>query len=74
MNRNSAGWVLFYLVKHSLPELSKSDRELSKVADGATEGHFKSLVRTINYVLGIEDLVLLLQPKITLMASIWRNI
>jgi hypothetical protein len=29
------------------PEIANSVRELSKVADGATEGHFKSLLLTI---------------------------
>jgi hypothetical protein len=33
------------------------------VADGATEGHFKALLRTINYVLGTEYHGLLLQPQ-----------
>jgi hypothetical protein len=51
------------LVKHSCPDTSNSVRELSKVVDGATEGHFKALLRTIKYVLGTEDHGLLLQPK-----------
>jgi hypothetical protein len=55
--------MLLYLVKHSQPDISNSVRELSKVADDATEGHFKPLLRTIKYVLGTEDHGLLLQPK-----------
>jgi hypothetical protein len=55
--------LLLYLVKHSHPGISNSARELSKVAAGATEGHFESLLRTIKYVIGTEDLGLLLQPK-----------
>jgi hypothetical protein len=34
------------------------------VAHGATEGHFKALLRTIKYGMGTEDLGLLLQPKL----------
>jgi hypothetical protein len=56
--------MLLYLVKHSRPDNSNSDRELSKVADGATEGHFKALLRTIKYVLVTEDHGLLLQPQL----------
>jgi hypothetical protein len=52
------------LVKHSRPDISNSVRELSKVADGATEGHFKALLRTVKYVMDTEDLGLLLQPKL----------
>jgi hypothetical protein len=55
--------MLLYLVKHSRPEISNSVRELSNVADGATEAHFKPLLRTIKYVLGTEDHGLLLQPS-----------
>jgi hypothetical protein len=51
-------------VKHSCPDISNSVRELSKVADGATEGHFKALLRTIKYVLGTEAHGLILQPKL----------
>jgi hypothetical protein len=55
--------ILFYLVKHSCPDFSKSVRELLKVADGAAEGHFKALLRIFKYVLGSEDHGLLVQPK-----------
>jgi hypothetical protein len=41
--------MLLYLVKHSRPDISNSVRELSKVADGATEGHFKALLSTVKY-------------------------
>jgi hypothetical protein len=34
--------MLLYLVKHSWPDISNSIREISKVADGATEGNFKA--------------------------------
>jgi hypothetical protein len=54
--RMGAG-MLLYLVKHSRPNISNSVREISKVADGVTEGHVKALLRTIKYVLGTKDLV-----------------
>jgi hypothetical protein len=55
--------MLLYLVKHILPDISSSVRELSKVADGAIEGHFKALLNTIKYVIDMEKLGLLIQPK-----------
>jgi hypothetical protein len=56
--------MLLHLVEHSCPDISNSVRELSKVADGATEGRFKALLRTIKYVLGTEDHGLLLQAHL----------
>jgi hypothetical protein len=55
--------MLLYLIKHSFPDISNSVRELSKVADGSTEAHFKALLRKIKYVFGTEDHELLLHPK-----------
>ena len=43
--------MLLYLLKHSRPDLSNSVRELTKVMDGATKGHLKSLHRVVKYVL-----------------------
>jgi hypothetical protein len=47
--------MLLYLVKLSCPDIFNSVRELSKVAVGATDGHFKALLSTIMFVLGTED-------------------
>jgi hypothetical protein len=55
--------MLLYLVKHSLPDISNSVIELSKVADGATEAHFKALLRTVKYSIDTGHLGLLIQPK-----------
>jgi hypothetical protein len=55
--------MLLYLVKHSRPDISNSVRELLKVADGATEVHFKALLCKIKYVIDAEELGLLIQPK-----------
>jgi hypothetical protein len=55
--------MLLYLVKHLQPNISNSVRELSKVAYGDTEAHFKALLRTIKYVLGTEYHGLRLQPQ-----------
>jgi hypothetical protein len=56
--------MLLYLIKYSRPDISNAVRELSKVADGATEAHWKSLLRTIKYVIDTENKALKLQPKI----------
>jgi hypothetical protein len=56
--------MLLYLVKHSRPEISNAVRELSKVCDGATYGHWKCLLRTIQYVLSTKSNGLKIQPTI----------
>jgi hypothetical protein len=43
--------MLLYLVKHSRPDISNAVRKLTKVLDGATNTHWKSLIRTIKLVL-----------------------
>ena len=48
--------MLLYLVKHS---------RLSKVADGATEMHWKALLRVIKYVLSTENHGLKIKPTLT---------
>jgi hypothetical protein len=54
--------MLLYLVKHSRPEISNAVREISKVGDGATYGHWKQLMRTIQYVLNTKDIGLKIKP------------
>ena len=56
--------MLLYLVKHSRPDISNAVRELSKVADGATEAHWKQLLRAIKYVITTENKALKLRPKL----------
>jgi len=55
--------MLLYLVKHSRPDIANAVRELSKVADGATQGHWKSLIRLIKYVLDTYSYGLKMKPK-----------
>jgi hypothetical protein len=43
--------MLLYLVKHSRPDISNAVREPTKVIDGATNAHWKSLIVTIRFVL-----------------------
>jgi hypothetical protein len=43
--------ILLYLVKHSQFDIANSARELSKVADGATIGHWKLLLSCIKYII-----------------------
>jgi hypothetical protein len=47
--------VLLYLVKHSRPDIANAVRELSKVMDQATIGHFKMLLRVIKFVVGTKN-------------------
>jgi hypothetical protein len=54
--------MLLWLVKHSRPDLNNATRELSKVADGATEGHWKELLRTISYTVKTKDIALKIKP------------
>ena len=56
--------MLLYLVKHFRPDNANSVRELSKVADGATEAHWKALFLVINYVLSTENHGLKIKPAL----------
>jgi hypothetical protein len=56
--------MLQHLIKHSRPDISNLVRDFSKVADGATEAHFKALLHTVKYVIATENLGSLLQPKL----------
>jgi Reverse transcriptase (RNA-dependent DNA polymerase) len=55
--------MLLYLVKHSRPDIANAVRELSKVADGATPGHWKAMIRLIKYVIDTEHYGLKIKPK-----------
>jgi len=52
-----------YLLKHSIPELSNSVRELSKVMDHANRAHQKALYRVLKYVKQTKERRLILEPK-----------
>jgi hypothetical protein len=54
--------MLLWLVKHSRPDLNNATRELSKVADGATEAHWKELLRTLSFTVNTKELALKLKP------------
>jgi hypothetical protein len=47
--------MLLCLVKHSIPDIANAVRELSKVTDGATDAHWKALLRVEKYVLSMEN-------------------
>lgn len=47
--------MLLYLVKYSRPDIANAVRELSKVMDGATPAHLKSLHRLIKFVTTTRD-------------------
>jgi len=54
--------MLLYLIKHSCPDISNAVRELTKVLDGATEAHWKAMLRVIKYVLDTKKYDLRLCP------------
>ena len=54
--------ILLYIIKHSRPDIANATRELSKVMDNATRGHYKSLLRTIKFVEDTRTKVLIMKP------------
>ncbi len=55
--------MLLYLVKLSRPEIANAVRELTKVLDGATESHYKAMLRVMKYIMETEVHGLTLNPK-----------
>jgi hypothetical protein len=53
--------MLMYLGKHSRPDIANATRELTKV-DGATEAHWKAMMRIIKYVFDTKQYSLKLKP------------
>ena len=49
--------MLLYLVKFSRLDISNTVRELSKVMDGATPAHMKSMLRTIKFIMDTRERV-----------------
>jgi hypothetical protein len=47
--------MLLYLVKYSRPDIANGVRELSKVMDGATMAHVKSLFRLVKFIMSTKD-------------------
>ena len=45
--------ILFFLVKHSRPDVSSMARELSKAKDGANPEAYKESLHIIRYVLDV---------------------
>jgi hypothetical protein len=65
--------MLLYLVKHSRPDVSNATRELSKVGDGATEAHWKQLLRAFKYTLQTKNKALNLNQECQKGYSIWKE-
>jgi hypothetical protein len=57
--------MLLDLVKYSRLDIANVTRELSKVMDGATEAHWKALLRAIKFVLATKNQDLVLKPTLT---------
>jgi hypothetical protein len=54
--------MLMYFFKHSRPDIGNATRELTKVLDGATETHWKAMMRIIKYVFDTKMRSLKLKP------------
>jgi hypothetical protein len=57
--------MLMYLVKHSRRDIANAIQELTTVLDGATDAHWKAMMRIIKYVLDTQINALKLKPKMT---------
>jgi hypothetical protein len=60
----SAVGMLLYLINNSLPDLSNAVSKLTKVLDGATEGHWLAMLRVVKYTLETRNYVLKIHPSI----------
>lgn len=56
--------MLLWLTKHSRPDIANAVREASKVMDGATEAHYKYMLKIIKYVVETKTRKLKLQPEV----------
>ena len=54
--------MLLYLTKQSRLDISNAVHKLSKVMDGVMEGHMKSLLHCIKFVLDTKHAGLLIKP------------
>jgi hypothetical protein len=57
--------MLFYLIKHSRPDICNTVRELTKCLEGTTLGAYKEMLRLIKYALDTRDLGLKVEPTAT---------
>ena len=54
--------MLLYLTKHSRPDICNAVRELTKVLDRASPGHYKMMLRVMKYVMETKDFGLHIKP------------
>jgi hypothetical protein len=62
LNRSGTGMLLYFLSKHSQPDISNSVHELSKVLDSATPSALKELLRIIKFFLNTKRKGLWIEP------------
>jgi hypothetical protein len=55
--------MLLWLTKHTRPDIANAVRESSKVMDGATEAHYKYMLRICKYVVDTDHRKLIFNPK-----------
>ena len=53
--------MLLYITKYTRPDIANSTREHSKMMDGATREHLKSLLRLIKYVIDTKEKMLVMK-------------
>ena len=56
--------MLLNLTKHTRPDIGNAVLEHSKMIDGASELHYKSLLQFMKYVLDTKEFTLKMEPKI----------
>ena len=55
--------ILLHLAKYTQPDIANAVCEYSKMMDGATDIHYKSLLRLIKYVIETKDHALEMKPE-----------
>ena len=61
-NYRSGVGMLLYLVKHTRPDIANTVRELSKALDSPSPCAYKSMLRTIKFVLDTRSLAIRIKP------------
>lgn len=64
--------MLLYLIKYSRPDIANGVRELSKVMDGATFAHYKSMLRVIKFISNTRDKCLELNGENFGQGLLWK--
>ena len=58
--------LLIYLLKHSIPELSNTVRELFKCMDEVNMSHYKDFLRAIKYIINTNNYLYQMKPDVNI--------